>query len=651
MTRTPGRAVQAGIILAAAGGAKSFERTLMPRNSRDQGAITGLSVALTYSTTAIFQEIIEGVAAYVAQREGAVEDGAFRRATMIADLLAIGSGAVLARQLSQQENESLGRAGTRTTGVLMEYVGLAGFSVGFIQDILDILDPVKTRSSNNRTLGVAVLGGGLMALTADYRRRNHERRVSEDEEPVPLSSHWDVQTWKSLGMSAGIMAGLVGIAVAEKGVGGLIGKALKRGLSGGTRSWRLVGHMAALAGLGSLAYVGLDRVYQDIEAGTGKIEPAFNKPPESRYVSGSAQSHVAWRTMGREGRRHVLTVLSRESIEDVMGQPALADPIRVFVGLESGRTELDRVGLAVKELERTGAFDRELLVAISPTGTGYVNHVVAETCEYLTLGNCALVAIQYSKRPSPLSLDRVWEGRKQFRMLLAAIRRELYKRDPSDRPRLVVFGESLGAHSSQDAFLNEGTQGLADAAVERALWIGSPHLSKWKDQVLGEARADVDESLIIDVDSFDEITQLQDADRKKLRYVMITHHNDGVGLFGADLIIQKPGWLGDPDLRPPTVPRWMRWVPIITAIQTVFDMKNAMSVVPGEFVANGHDYRADLTRFIREVYDLPCSDQQLANIEAGLRKHDVIRQLLTKPAPETRSAHEQPFVVRPARSA
>ena len=52
-----------------------------------------------------------------------------------------------------------------------------------------------------------------------------------------------------------------------------------------------------------LAYAGLDRVYQNIEAGTGKIEPAFNKPPESPYVSGSAQSHVSWRTMGREGRR------------------------------------------------------------------------------------------------------------------------------------------------------------------------------------------------------------------------------------------------------------------------------------------------------------------------------------------------------------
>jgi uncharacterized membrane protein len=272
-------------------------------------------------------------------------------------------------------------------------------------------------------------------------------------------------------------------------------------------------------------------------------------------------------------------------------------------------------------------------VAVSPTGTGYVNYVAIEACEYFTLGNCATVTLQYSKRPSPLSMDRVWEGRKQFRMLLAAIRRELYKRDPAHRPRLVVFGESLGAHTSQDAFLNEGTQGLEDAGVDRALWIGSPHLSKWKAQVLGEPRADVDESLLINLDNFDELMQLSPNERKKLRYVMITHHNDGVGLFGADLLIQKPAWLGDPELRPPAVPRWMRWVPIITAVQTVIDMKNAMNVVPGEFVANGHDYRADLARFVKEVYGLKCTAPQLSRVEAALRKYEVLRGQLTQGTP------------------
>jgi hypothetical protein len=70
----------------------------------------------------------------------------------------------------------------------------------------------------------------------------------------------------------------------------------------------------------------------------------------------------------------------------------------------------------------------------------------------------------------------------------------------------------------------------------------------------------------------------------------------------------------------------MRWAPIITAVQTVIDMKNAMNVVPGEFVANGHDYRADLARFVREVYALDCSDSQLERVEAALRTYELLRQ-------------------------
>jgi uncharacterized membrane protein len=628
--RSVGRSAQAGMLFAAAAAAKSFERTLMPRMTSDQSIVTGLSVALTYATTALFQDVIENVAAFVVRRDRGANDDHVRRATMLADLLAIGSGAVLERQLAQQQNESLGRAALRTGGFFTTYAGIAGFTVGFVQDVLDVLDPSERRAKKNRTLGVALLGGGVMALIAEYRRRRNERRVTEEEVLRFRSADWNVQVWKSLIVSGAVVASLALIAAGERVLGAITGQALERGLLGNARIWRLAGHMGALGALGALAYAGLDRVYQDVEAGAGKLEPAFNKPPESRFVSGSAESFVSWRTMGREGRRHVLTVLSREAIQTVMGAPTVADPIRVFVGLESARTELDRVALAVKELQRTGAFERRLLVAVSPTGTGYVNYAAIECCEFLTLGDCAAVTLQYSKRPSPLSLDRVWEGRKQFRMLLAAIHRELYKLDPAHRPRLVVFGESLGAHTSQDVFLHEGTQGLEDAGVERALWIGTPHLSKWKAQVLGEHRADVDRSLIADVDNFGEIEQLPAEVRAKLRYVMITHHNDGVGLFGADLLIQKPGWLSDPELRPPEVPKWMRWVPIVTAIQTAMDMKNAMNVVPGEFVANGHDYRADLARFVREVYDFSCADAQTQGVELALRKYELARHELTE---------------------
>ena len=50
---------------------------------------------------------------------------------------------------------------------------------------------------------------------------------------------------------------------------------------------------------------------------------------------------------------------------------------------------------------------------------------------------------------------------------------------------MVLFGESLGAWTSQDAFAHRGTQGLLNAGVDRAIWIGTPYMSKWKEEVLG----------------------------------------------------------------------------------------------------------------------------------------------------------------------
>jgi hypothetical protein len=58
------------------------------------------------------------------------------------------------------------------------------------------------------------------------------------------------------------------------------------------------------------------------------------------------------------------------------------------------------------------------------------------------------------------------------------------------------------------------------------------------------------------------------------------------------------------------------------------DMKNAANVIPGQFDAKGHDYRADLARFIREVYALPATDEQLAAVEQALCAAELERKRL-----------------------
>jgi hypothetical protein len=55
-------------------------------------------------------------------------------------------------------------------------------------------------------------------------------------------------------------------------------------------------------------------------------------------------------------------------------------------------------------------------------------------------------------------------------------------------------------------------------------------------------------------------------------------------------------------------------------------MKNAQA--PGPFRAWAHDYRADLPRFVSEVFELPASPEQMSAVEAALRLRESTREEL-----------------------
>jgi uncharacterized membrane protein len=297
----------------------------------------------------------------------------------------------------------------------------------------------------------------------------------------------------------------------------------------------------------------------------------------------------------------------------------------VYVGLESAETDEARVELALRELDRTEAWDRAWLMVALPTGTGYVNYAAVSVLEMLSRGDCATVAMQYAARPSPLSLDRVAEGRAHARLLLDAIGARLRTLPADRRPRLLLFGESLGAWTSQDAFIGQGTQGLVDLGVDHAIWIGTPHFSKWKEQVLRDDAPDIDHELVGVFSRIEEWRTLPAEQRDRIRFVMITHHDDGVAVFGPELFIEAPGWLGEPAQRPAGVPLGMRWMPTTTFFQVLVDMKNAAQVVPGVLDAKGHDYRADLLPFFAEVLGFAASTDQLARIEQFLMESELRR--------------------------
>ena len=60
-----------------------------------------------------------------------------------------------------------------------------------------------------------------------------------------------------------------------------------------------------------------------------------------------------------------------------------------------------------------------------------------------------------------------------------------------------MFGESLGAWTSQDAFAGpRAPPGSIADGVDYAIWIGTPYMSKWKEQVLHDDGADIDRRLV-----------------------------------------------------------------------------------------------------------------------------------------------------------
>jgi uncharacterized membrane protein len=627
-----GRTQQAGTAVAATMMPLTFQRTLMPKSTVDQALITGISGALNYGIPALLQDTVEAVALRLsgAAEPEDVDLRTWRRASFAVDLAAIGLGLAGQRIYRQVPGERLPRGGMRAASWWLAATGLAGGLVGLAQEL------VPSRGEDRSTpVGLPV--GIALAAANEFRRRRWESAdegVFGGEDPQTSAA-------KSLAMGLGVGLALNVAAAGERLLATGVSRGLARALAGSERVFRPVGHAVALSLVGVAVYELIRRADRKIEQGAETLEDAFSQAPTSSFVSGGPGSVVPWESLSRQGRRNVSTALSKEMIETVMGEPALADPIRIFVGLESAPTQAERLELVMQEIERTGAFDRPLLMVISPTGTGYVNYVAVEAAEFMSRGNMASLTMQYSLRPSPLSLDRVDEGRQQYRALIDLISNQLRERPVKKRPRLVLFGESLGAWTSQDAFEHRGTQGLINAGVDRAIWIGSPYMSKWKEETLKSERPDVDRSLVGRFNDFGQLEALGPDARKRLRYVMITHDNDAVAHFGLDLLVRAPEWLGPAEARPATVPKGEQWRTPTTFVQTLVDMKNAANVIPGQFEAKGHDYRKDLANFVREVYALSATDEQLAAIEQALRSNELERKALLDAAKEREKAAKE----------
>jgi uncharacterized membrane protein len=322
--------------------------------------------------------------------------------------------------------------------------------------------------------------------------------------------------------------------------------------------------------------------------------------------------------------RLVAMPLSKERITAVtgVGPDDVKDPIRCFSGLESAESVGARVSMVMEDLERFGAFERKVILLTSPTGTGYINYVTVETLEYLTRGDCATVGIQYSLRPSFLSLDRVKMAREQNLALLNALVWRLRAVPEERRPALLLFGESLGAQTLQNCFLHEGSRGFARVGARGALFLGTPAASKWaSDWRADPAKTDPDGE-VVEVADVKEWRQVLATRTARPRYVLLDNHEDPITKFTPRMAVMRPDWLPRHGPRPAGVPKAAMWMPYTSMLIGLVDVVNALDFVPGVFVARGHDYRASIPTMVSEAYQLPVDDDELRRIELALRERE-----------------------------
>ena len=616
---------RAGILAGSTVVGRSFSRGLMPRTTADQAVITGVSSALNYGLTATSQSLIESIAIKVARTGGGSD--AQRRMTqrgvvLAGDVAAVGLGVVAQRLLAQRKDEPIARAWGRTFGWRIAVGGLAGGVIVAGDQALELLAGDDRPWLRHAPVAMP-LGAGLAAWQYHYlRRRMVAEGATHDAEGVALDDSQGVAVGRAVAVGAGVSVGLYVAATGEKLFAHGVGSALTAVNPNLEIVGRPVGHAVALGLLGLAGVKGMQVVFHKAETAGDAVEAAYAQAPTSEFVSAGPRSAVPAETIGREGRRFVNMALTAEEIEAVMGGPVMA-PIRVFVGLETKATTSERADLAMRELEALGAFERRHIVFMSPTGTGYLNYVTAESLEFLTRGDVATVAMQYSLRPSPLSLFRVGIGIDQNNAFLHALKWRLAAIPEDRRPRLHIFGESLGAQTSEDIFAEEGTEGLHRVGIDRGLFLGTPAATKFRQKWLSDPVAMDPDGEIVEVDNYEEFLALPEDVRARARYFFLTHHNDSMPKFWFPLAVQAPAWMGPAETREPGVPKETAWRPYITFLITFIDVKNAMNVIPGQFVANGHDYRASLVRFTSLAYDLPAADETIAELNEVLAAREL----------------------------
>ncbi len=381
----------------------------------------------------------------------------------------------------------------------------------------------------------------------------------------------------------------------------------------GDRAARALGlvslSLAVLLAVTGLLGDALLKAFDQAAAVADARTPEGAEQPTSTLRSGSPDSLVDWDTLGYRGKGFVSSGPSAAQITAWSGEPAL-EPVRAYASIDTEPDLADRAQLVVDDLERAGGFQRSSLLVVTTTGTGWVEPSASDSFEYLTGGDSAIASMQYSYQPSWLSylVDPDVAGAASRALFDAVYAR--WAQLPSDsRPRLYVFGESLGSFGTETAF-----SGVGDLAnrVDGALLVGPPSFNTLYPQLTDHR--DAGSPQIEPVFRDGEVVRFSRRPATSVppvgtpwpgsRVLYLLNPSDPITWWSPDLLLTRPDWLEEE--RGAEVLDAMHWLPLVTFWQTSVDLAMAFSMPPGR----GHNFTGEHVDGWAAVLDVQGWDRE-----------------------------------------
>lgn len=616
---TEGR--RAGLLAAVSAYSLTRLSGTLTRPALDQAVLSGTTMAVAYVAASTTTNL-----ARRAVVDGANSERARDARTLVATgVLAVGAGvgAVLVRRRARAAAASGRRLpiSVGAVGAVAEAMAVSATAGAAIStaDLLGLALPPALRPRHPvAAAGGVVVAGALVAVVSTHPR--FLAYFALPPAPGGPAPELSFQPGSTLPGAIGRAVGVAGLAVAalwaESQAADRLAAVLGRSDPPDLVA-RLLSHGLVVAGSVAACGAGLGLYLTRFTVQNRILEAAYAAVPNRAGVTGGPGSAYAFETLGREGRRFVSQAYTAEELTSVLGVPA-TDPVRVFVplGRLTGQPGHDAAAV-LEEMERVGAFTKGVIVLAVPTGDGYVSYVQTETVELLTAGDCATVIVPYAQIPSTWAFFAV--GRR------AAARYALYARAISGRlqrtgstARLFLFGESLGSIVALDAFGPDPVARLEALGFAGGLYLGVPKYSH------------VDRRLRPRDPAVHETVGLQYAgNREQVRaaapgHLNVTHPSDPLALADVSLLVRHP------------VDYWGRptgaFVPVVSFLIELSDVKNAMTLRPGVFTPSpGHDYRYDTALAVARAYGLPFDREEL--VEEALRERELswsVRRLLSR---------------------